>query len=179
MYGREDRGYNEYRGNEGREEFNHHCHKHEHGQKFEGEGNMNGMKGRRGFGLKYLILELTSKEALTGAEIMARINEVTHGRWLPSPGVIYPTLKSMYDEKYLSMEERNNKKYYTVTETGRELLNGSAFPWNRMKSASQSTSAIIDEMENYTSYLNDNFEKLSDDEKAKIKEIVKSLNKFD
>ncbi len=164
MYGREYRN----------EEHGHNCH--ENRDSHEG---MHGMRGMRGFGLKYIILELTSDNSMTGAEITSKVEETTHGRWSPSPGIIYPALKSMYEDKYLSMDEKDNKKYYQATESGKELLKSSYFPFNRMRSRNGDIPAIIEEMESYTQYLNDNYDKIDADGKNKIKEILKSMNKFE
>jgi DNA-binding PadR family transcriptional regulator len=78
--------------------------------------------GMRGLGLKYLILDMADREEVTGADIMTRVNERSSGRWMPSPGVIYPALRKLYEDGYLEMAGRDNKKYYKTTEKGKEMV---------------------------------------------------------
>ncbi len=66
--------------------------------------------------LRYMILHVLREENLTGYQIMKRIKEFT-GFWKPSPGSLYPILKSMEKEGLI---KRKDKKY-EVTEKGRKV----------------------------------------------------------
>jgi len=134
--------------------------------------------GMRGFGLKYWILGIASEKEVTGADIANRIGEITNGNWVPSPGIIYPTLTSLYNEKYLDLNEKDNKKYYKTTEEGKKLLDNSYFPWNEITGKNNDIDNSIDKIYYYSQYLIDNSEKLSDDEKNKIKDVINNLNKI-
>ena len=70
----------------------------------------------KGF-LSFLILWLVSKKSMTGAEIALEL-EKRKGK-KPSPGTIYPVLKSMKERKLLSIDEN---KRYTLTEKGKKSL---------------------------------------------------------
>lgn len=70
----------------------------------------------KGF-LSFLILWLVSKESMTGAEIALEL-EKRKGK-KPSPGTIYPVLKTMKESELLSIDEN---KRYTLTEKGRKNL---------------------------------------------------------
>ena len=141
-------------------------------------GEMHHMHGRRGFGLKYWILGIASDSEVTGADIANKIGEITRGNWIPSPGIIYPTLTSLFNDNYLELSEKDNKKYYKTTEEGKKLLDDSYFPWDEISGKKNDLYDIIVQMDNYSQYLLDNVEKLNTDEKQKIKGIIDNLNKI-
>ena len=70
----------------------------------------------KGF-LSFLILWLVSKKSMTGAEITLEL-EKRKGR-RPSPGTIYPVLKSLKDKGLLSIDE---SKHYSLTKRGKKDL---------------------------------------------------------
>ncbi len=131
-----------------------------------------------GFGLRYWILAIAMDNDVTGVDIASKISEKTDGRWVPSPGIIYPALSSMYSGEYLTMEERNNKKYYRTTEKGKEFLDNSYFPWKEILGMREYSNVddAIDKIEGYIQYLIDNYENLNDRQKDKIKSTVNRLN---
>ena len=70
----------------------------------------------KGF-LHFLILWLVNKKNRTGAEIATEL-EKRKGK-KPSPGTIYPVLKSMKEKDLLKMD---NNKRYTLTKKGKKRL---------------------------------------------------------
>ena len=70
----------------------------------------------KGF-LSFLVLWLASRKKMTGAEITSEL-EKRRGK-KPSPGTIYPVLKSMKERELLSIDEN---KRYTLTEKGKRSL---------------------------------------------------------
>ena len=62
----------------------------------------------RGFS-RYFILELLKKNPHTGKEIIDYAVEQSNGVWKPSPGLIYPLLGRLLDEKLI--EEAGDGKY--------------------------------------------------------------------
>ena len=62
----------------------------------------------RGFS-RYYILELLKKKPHTGKEIIDNAVKESGGRWNPSPGLIYPLLGRLLDEKLI--EETKDGKY--------------------------------------------------------------------
>ena len=146
-----------------------------------GCGHMHGMESRRGFGLKYWILTIASESKVTGSEITEKIAKITDGRWVPSPGIIYPMLKNLYDLKYLEMEERDGKKYYYITDSGREFLNNSWFPWKKQVEfglKGNENSVVLDKIENNIQYLADNRDRLTSDEKLRLEKIKNNIEKI-
>ena len=72
--------------------------------------------------LKYVILDLIKEKPRYGYEIIRDLEELSHGFYTPSPGVVYPTLQMLEETGYASAIERDGKRVYTVTEEGRQFL---------------------------------------------------------
>lgn len=72
--------------------------------------------------LKFVILRLISKTPMHGYEVMKALEEESKGYYRPSPGSVYPTLQMLEDEGYVTVEEREGKKIYTITDEGTAYL---------------------------------------------------------
>ena len=93
-----------------------------HGRGFGGDG-----EGRIGRflmqgDLRLVVLALVEKEPRHGYEIIKHIEELTHGFYAPSPGVIYPTLTYLEEARYVVAEQDGNKKRYAITAEGKAHL---------------------------------------------------------
>jgi len=76
------------------------------------------MRGMLGF----LILFLLSKKPMHGQEIADEIARRKEGE-KPSPGTIYPALKSLREMGFISSDEREGRTIvYTLTERGKNAL---------------------------------------------------------
>jgi len=82
---------------------------------------MMGKEMRKGF-LKMIVLKIISERPIHGYDIIGEIESKTMGRWVPSPGSIYPALEFLESRGYIMMEEIDRKKVYTITEDGKEAL---------------------------------------------------------
>ena len=82
---------------------------------------MMGGEFRKGF-LKLIVLKIISKKPIHGYDIIQEIESKTRGHWVPSPGSVYPVLDYLESRGYISMEEANRKKVYTITESGKNTL---------------------------------------------------------
>ncbi|MEM0073766.1 MAG: PadR family transcriptional regulator [Thermoplasmatales archaeon] len=131
-----------------------------------------------GFGLRYLILGITQKQPSTGAMIMDSLEQITMGRWRPSPGHVYPLLEEMTDEGLLNMEIKEGRKFYSPTDKGKQVLDESWFPW-RFAQGIQTSSYkdAIRNLELLTDFLVDSKDKIKEDPEAKkkIKDIIDRL----
>ncbi len=76
---------------------------------------------RKGF-LKLIVLKIISEKPIHGYDIIQEIGAKTMGRWVPSPGSVYPVLEYLETRGYISMEESDRKKVYTITEPGKMIL---------------------------------------------------------
>lgn len=69
----------------------------------------------RGFS-RYYILELLKTKPYSGKEIIDHTVEQSQGEWKPSPGLIYPLLGRLLDERLI--EETKDGKYH-ITKKGK------------------------------------------------------------
>ncbi|MGC8698819.1 MAG: PadR family transcriptional regulator [Candidatus Acidifodinimicrobium sp.] len=134
-----------------------------------------GFHKRRGFGLRYWILSIASEREVTGAQIGSAISEFSGGRWSPSPGSLYLFLKELTDGDYLSVHEREGKKYYTTSQKGTALLRDSWFPWHKMSwffdGGSNSSSEDIAEINLRLRSLKERKSEMSSSEKEDLRKI--------
>jgi DNA-binding PadR family transcriptional regulator len=85
-----------------------------------------GGRGRRGFGeaergsVKYDILGILWDGPRHGYDIMLTIEEQRGYR--PSPGSVYPALQMLEEGDFLTGQDINGKRVYTITDKGSELL---------------------------------------------------------
>ncbi|MEY0432433.1 PadR family transcriptional regulator [Providencia rettgeri] len=110
-------------------------HGHGHGERCHGEGHHgrghgdDNQRGRgRGKGLRRLfdhgdlhimVLSLVAKKPSYGYEIIKDIQEASNGLYVPSPGVIYPTLTLLEEQGFLESQiVERNRKSFTITPEG-------------------------------------------------------------
>jgi DNA-binding PadR family transcriptional regulator len=81
--------------------------------------------------LRTAILALLAERPMHGYQIIREIEERSGGSWKPSAGSVYPTLQLLADEGFVSTEESNGRKIYSLTEAGREDVASAetAAPW--------------------------------------------------
>ena len=78
------------------------------------------MRMRRG-DIKFHLLEILKETPRHGYEIISEL-EKQSGGYRPSPGSVYPTLQMLEEGGYLTSEQIEGKKVYTITEEGLNLL---------------------------------------------------------
>ena len=101
-------------------------HSHGHGP---GHGRHRGHRGG-GLGrffeqgdLRLVILRLIEEKPRHGYEIIKAIEERTAGAYIPSPGVIYPTLTLLEDQGYVRVTAaEGTKRLHEITDEGRAFL---------------------------------------------------------
>lgn len=133
---------------------------------------------RRHGGMKYYVLWLLSQKPLRGSEIIEEVQKQTMGWWRPSPGTVYPLLNSMDKDGLI---RRKEDMRYELTDAGAETIGlksteetgdregGCRETWNVEK--------ILTEMEGYTSYLEEEHDKL-EEYSGRIGEIVSRLSRL-
>lgn len=102
-----------------------------------------GGRGRGGFGgdwgdeprtrrgdFKFMLLELLSERPQHGYELMKELEAHRGGFRRSSPGSVYPTLQMLEEAGYLTSEEVEGKRVYTITDSGRLFL-GDRHPHGR------------------------------------------------
>ena len=84
-----------------------------------------GGEGSRFFGrgdIKFALLELLQERPMHGYEMMKALEEKSGGFYTPSAGSIYPTLQMLEDRGFVTVQEVEGKKVYSITDAGRGLL---------------------------------------------------------
>jgi DNA-binding PadR family transcriptional regulator len=82
-----------------------------------------GGRGRRRRGdIRAALLLLLADEPRNGYQLMQAIEELSGGRWRPSPGSTYPTLAQLEDEGLIRATDRDGTKLFEITDAGREHL---------------------------------------------------------
>jgi len=80
---------------------------------------------RKGY-IKLVVLMFLNEEAMSGYDIMKRIEEATLGFWRLTSGGIYPVLKELERKGYIKLVSFNKggrkKKIYAITENGKRIL---------------------------------------------------------
>lgn len=72
--------------------------------------------------IKYLLLTLLAEQPQHGYQLIKELEARQGGFYRPSPGSVYPTLQLLEEGGYLTSEQVEGKRVYTITDSGRELL---------------------------------------------------------
>ncbi|MDY0971366.1 PadR family transcriptional regulator [Siccibacter turicensis] len=96
---------------------------HAAGNEHHGHG---GPRRQRFFGhgeLRLVVLDILTRGASHGYELIKEIEALTQGNYTPSPGVIYPTLDFLEDQALITLrEEENGRKKIAITVAGQRWL---------------------------------------------------------
>lgn len=76
---------------------------------------------RRG-DMKFILLGLLSERPQHGYELIKELETRRGGFHRLSPGSVYPTLQMLEEGGYLTSEQVDGKRVYTITESGRQFL---------------------------------------------------------
>ncbi|WP_410016061.1 PadR family transcriptional regulator [Sodalis sp. C49] len=76
--------------------------------------------------LRMILLALVARKPSYGYELIKEIELASSGLYIPSPGVIYPTLSLLVDQDFLMSvtAEGQSRKNYQITPAGEEELAG-------------------------------------------------------
>ncbi len=80
-----------------------------------------GGRTRRG-DIKFLILAVLADGPRHGYDIIAALEEKSNGRYRPSAGSVYPTLTMLEEGGFITGEQADGKRVFTITDAGRALL---------------------------------------------------------
>lgn len=71
--------------------------------------------------LCFYILHVLSQGPTYGYDLIKRIENLT-GFWGPSPGSIYPALKTLKERGLVKIRKEKKRIYYEITKKGRNIL---------------------------------------------------------
>ena len=77
-----------------------------------------GLRARRG-DVRSAILGLLAEEPMHGYQIISELERRSDGRWRPSAGSVYPTLQQLEDEGLVRASEKDGRRVFELTDTGR------------------------------------------------------------
>jgi DNA-binding PadR family transcriptional regulator len=72
--------------------------------------------------LRLLVLHMIAAKPRHGYDLIREIEELSGGIYMPSPGIIYPTLTFLEELGYVVVTVENNKKMYSLTPQGQDQL---------------------------------------------------------
>jgi DNA-binding PadR family transcriptional regulator len=73
--------------------------------------------------LRLVLLKLISDQPRHGYDLIRAIEELTHGSYAPSPGVVYPTLTMLEDMGLIApAQTEGQRKAYSITADGQARL---------------------------------------------------------
>jgi len=87
--------------------------------------------------LDLLILKTLAVGELHGLGVSRRIQQITNGTFVMKPGSLFPALRRMAEEGWISAfwgESENNRraKYYRLTKAGQKQLEAETKRWDRI-----------------------------------------------
>jgi DNA-binding PadR family transcriptional regulator len=91
-------------------------------------------QGRRGGGrnrarrgdARYVLLDALRDGPKHGYEIIRVLEERSAGRYIPSPGTVYPTLQYLEDQGFVHSNQDAGRRIYQLTEAGQTELDAQA-----------------------------------------------------
>ena len=109
-HGSFDRGRNHRHGG-------HHGHRGHHGH---GRHGLHSGRKLSASDLQLILLALLASKPAHGYELIKSLEDHSHGLYVPSPGMIYPSLTYLEEIGFASVETEGAKKRYSLTEAGRD-----------------------------------------------------------
>jgi DNA-binding PadR family transcriptional regulator len=76
--------------------------------------------------LRYLLLDALHAAPLHGYEMIKRLEERSHGLYVPSPGTVYPTLQLLEDQGMVQADDDDGRRVYRLTDAGHKDLEAHA-----------------------------------------------------
>ena len=94
------------------------------------------LQSRRG-AIREATLALLAEQPMHGYQVMQELGERSGGRWHPSAGSVYPTLQQLEDEGLVTVEDRDGRRTFALTESGRAAAEAipAERPWARSERA--------------------------------------------
>jgi DNA-binding PadR family transcriptional regulator len=78
-----------------------------------------GHRARRG-DMAPIILNLLLEKPMHGYEIISHLENKSNGLWRPSAGSIYPNLQMLEEQGFITSQNEEDKKIYSLTDSGRK-----------------------------------------------------------
>jgi len=87
--------------------------------------------------LKFVILNLIKEQPRHGYDIIQELEKKFHGFYNPSAGTVYPVLQLLEDQDFVTIDQKDGKKVYSITSAGEKYLDEHKEEVERMQSRSE------------------------------------------
>jgi len=84
--------------------------------------------------LKFVILSLIKEQPRHGYDIIQELEKKFHGLYNPSAGTVYPVLQLLEDQDFVTIDQKDGKKVYSITSVGEKYLEENKGELERMES---------------------------------------------
>jgi DNA-binding PadR family transcriptional regulator len=91
-----------------------------------GRGREGGRDRARRGDARYILLDALRDGPKHGYEIIKSLEERSDGRYVPSPGTVYPTLQYLEDQGFVRATEEAERRVYQLTDAGQAELEAQA-----------------------------------------------------
>ena len=78
-------------------------------------------RARRG-DVRTAVLAVLDEQPMHGYDVIRALEDRSGGRWRPSPGSVYPTLQMLEEAGFVKGEEKDGKRVFEITDTGKAEL---------------------------------------------------------
>ncbi|BCU69326.1 PadR family transcriptional regulator [Stygiolobus caldivivus] len=124
--------------------------------------------------LRFLVMSALTEKPMYVYEIIKHIESKTNGIYKPSPGSVYPVLRTLIKQGLITVEEKEGKKIYSITEEGLKKFNEIKEEKSILAEDSPMKRKIIDSLFEIGFILYKNRKKLDD---KKMQEVLGILDK--
>jgi DNA-binding PadR family transcriptional regulator len=140
-----------------------------------GQWGRGGPRARRG-DVRAAILALLAERPMHGYEMIKELEERTEGTWVPSAGSIYPTLQMLEDESLIQGEERDGKRRFALTDSGRaeqQEKAGETTPWDAVRAdAAPSQMQLAESMKKLHHAIRQAFAAADEGQQQRVRELL-------
>ncbi|MUM65250.1 DUF4364 family protein [Acidianus infernus] len=122
--------------------------------------------------LKLLILEALNDKPMHAYEIIKSIEKKFHGIYKPSPGSLYPVLKQLIENGMITVEEKDDKKIYIITDKGKEAFNKMKTEMKNVFTKNNQYRKLVNQLFEIGLIIYNFRDKLSEEDYEKINNII-------
>ncbi|MDT7900817.1 MAG: PadR family transcriptional regulator [Acidianus sp.] len=122
--------------------------------------------------LKLLILEALNDKPMHAYEIIKSIEKKFHGIYKPSPGSLYPVLKQLIGSGMITVEEKDDKKIYIITDKGKEAFNKMKTEMKNVFTKNNQYRKLVNQLFEIGLIIYNFRDKLSEEDYEKINNII-------
>ncbi|MCY0883236.1 MAG: PadR family transcriptional regulator [Acidianus infernus] len=122
--------------------------------------------------LKLLILEALNDKPMHAYEIIKSIEKKFHGIYKPSPGSLYPVLKQLIENGMVTVEEKDDKKIYIITDKGKEAFNKMKTEMKNVFTKNNQYRKLVNQLFEIGLIIYNFRDKLSEEDYEKINNII-------